>query len=147
MRSKMKKKIKLFHPDFSKNEELALIKTLKSGFWASGSGNGQVKKFEELLSRYLKTKSSIAVNSGTSALHLALSLFDIKNKEVILPSITFASTAHAILYNGGIPIFADILPDTQCLDPKSVLEKLSKKPINICYKFQYPCFQPSFSVE
>ena len=45
----MEKKIKLFSPDFDKNEELALINTLKSGFWASGSGSGKVQKFEDLL--------------------------------------------------------------------------------------------------
>jgi len=127
MRSKMKKKIKLFHPDFSKNEELALIKTLKSGFWASGSGNGQVKKFEELLSRYLKTKSSIAVNSGTSALHLALSMIDLKGKEVILPSMSFVSTAHAVIYNGGKPVFADIDPETLCIDPSSFEELINER--------------------
>ncbi len=121
------KKIKLFDPLIDFQEKIAINRVLDSKYWASGSGEGYVKKFENLFCNYVNSKKCIAVNSGTSALHLALSLFDIKNKEVILPSITFASTAHAILYNGGIPIFADILPDTLCLDPKSVLEKLSKK--------------------
>jgi len=59
----------------------------------------------------------IAVSSGTAALHLALSLYDIKGKEIILPSMSFISTANAILYNGGIPVFADIMEDTLCIDP------------------------------
>jgi dTDP-4-amino-4,6-dideoxygalactose transaminase len=123
----MRKKIKLFNPDFSKNEELALIDTMKSGFWASGSGSGQVKRFEDLLSKYLRVKGCVAVNSGTSALHLALSLIDVKGKEVILPSLSFVSTAHAIIYNGGKPVFADIDPETLCINPELIEELITKK--------------------
>ena len=123
----MKKKIKLFSPDFDKNEELALINTLKSGFWASGSGSGKVQKFEDLLSDYLKVKGCVAVNSGTSALHLALSLIDLKGKDVILPSLSFVSTAHAVIYNGGNPVFADIDPETLCIDPDLIEELITKK--------------------
>ena len=98
----MNRKIKLFDPHIDNSERNALIKTLDSRFWASGSGVGNVKKFEILFKNYIKSKSCIAVNNGTSALNLALSLFDIKNKEVILPSLSFISTAHAVKINGGI---------------------------------------------
>ena len=87
------KKIKLFDPVFDQNEIRAVIKSLKSGFWASGAGSGNVLKFENEFKKFTKSKSCVAVNSGTSALNLALSLFDIKNKEVILPSLSFVSTA------------------------------------------------------
>jgi len=120
------KKIKLFDPLVGVQEKKSIINVLKSKYWASGAGGGNVKKFEGMFSAYLKSKSCVAVNSGTSALHLAVSLFDIKGKEVILPSITFASTAHAILYNGGIPIFADINPKTLCIDNNSILQKITK---------------------
>ena len=106
---------------------MALINTLKSGFWASGSGSGKVQKFEDLLSDYLKVKGCVAVNSGTSALHLALSLIDLKGKDVILPSLSFVSTAHAIIYNGGNPVFADIDPETLCIDPDLIEELITKK--------------------
>jgi len=69
------------------------------------------------------------VNSGTAALHLALSLYDIKGKEVILPAMSFVSTANAILYNGGIPVFADIEERTLCLDNYDVLEKVTDNTI------------------
>ena len=82
----MKRKIKLFDPIIGISEEKEIIKVLKSGFWASGSGSGNVQRFENEFKKYVKSKSCIAVNSGTAALNLALSLFDIKNKEVILPS-------------------------------------------------------------
>ncbi len=123
----MTKKIKLFDVSIDDKEKNILEKIIESKFWASGSGTEFVKKFEKQFQKYIKSKSCIAVNSGTDALHLALSQFDIKNKEVILPSLSFVSTANSVLYNEGIPIFADIDPKTLCLDPKDVKKKISKK--------------------
>ena len=80
------KQIKLFDQSIDQKEFTAIKKTLKSHFWASGSSSGSVEIFEKSFQKYIKSKSCIAVNSGTAALHLALSAFDIKNKEVILPS-------------------------------------------------------------
>ena len=111
-------KIKLFDPHVEQAEENAVKKILHSKFWASGTGTGNVLKFEKEFKNYVKSKSCVAVNSGTAALNLALSLFDIKNKEVILPSLSFVSTAHCIVENGGKPIFVDIEPDTLCINPK-----------------------------
>ena len=122
----MIKKIKLFDPFVDDNEEDAIKKVLFSHFWASGAGEGNVLKFEELFKKYTNSKECIAVNSGTAALHLALSLFNIKNKEVILPSLSFVSTAHAIIYNGGIPIFVDVEPETLCIDPEKVKNAITK---------------------
>ena len=119
--------IKLFDPIIDKKEEKAVTKVLQSKFWASGAGTNNVLKFEERLAKYVNAKKCIAVNSGTAALHLALSLLDIKNKEVILPSLTFVSTAHAILYNGGIPKFVDVDPKTLCIDPNEIKKVISKK--------------------
>ncbi|MDC0186974.1 DegT/DnrJ/EryC1/StrS family aminotransferase [Candidatus Nitrosopelagicus sp.] len=127
----MKKEIKLFDPSIDASEMNAVSKVLKSKFWASGSGNGLVKKFETQFQKYIKSKSCIAVNSGTAALNLAFSLFDIKNKEVILPSMSFVSSAHCIVEHGGIPIFVDIEPDTLCIDPKQIRKKISKKTVGI----------------
>ena len=121
------KKIKLFDPNVGKGEEKAITKTLYSKFWASGAGTGKVLEFEEKFKKYTKASSCVAVNSGTAALHLALSLFNIKNKEVILPSLSFVSTAHAIIYNGGIPIFVDVEPETLCIDPEIIKKSITKK--------------------
>jgi dTDP-4-amino-4,6-dideoxygalactose transaminase len=122
----MKKKIKLFDPTIDLSERKALLKIFDSKFWASGSGSGNVQKFENEFKNYIKSKSCIAVNSGTAALNLALSLFDIKNKEVILPSMSFVSTAHCIIENGGKPVFVDIESDTLCIDPKKIKQVISK---------------------
>ena len=121
------KKIKLFDIMINQEEIKKLTKTLENKFWASGSGIGNVLKFENNFKKYVNAKSCITVNSGTAALHLALSLFDIKNKEVILPSISFVSTAHSILYNGGIPKFVDIDPKTLCIDPSEIEKAITKK--------------------
>lgn len=121
------KKIKLFDPVIGQEEEKSILKILYSGFWASGSGIGKVKEFEQKFSKYVNSKNSVAVNSGTAALHLALSLLDIKNKEVIIPSLSFVSTAHAVLYNGGIPVFADIDEKSLNLQPESIEKCITKK--------------------
>ena len=122
----MSKQIKLFDPVINDDEVQAVVKVLKSHFWASGSGTGNVKKFERIFNKYIGSQNSLAVNSGTAALHLALSLCNIKNKEVILPSLSFVSTAHAVMYNGGKPIFADVDPITLNIDPTSISDKISK---------------------
>jgi len=123
----MKKKIKLFDPSIGQEEQEKISAVLKSRFWASGSGTGSVLKFENEFKKYVGSNNCIAVNSGTSALNLALSLIDIKNKEVILPSLSFVSTAHAVIINGGIPIFADIEPETMCIDPNEIQKLITTK--------------------
>ncbi len=123
----MKKTIKLFDPFINEEEEVELIKTLKSHFWASGAGVEKVAKFESRFGKYVNSDECVAVSNGTAALHLALSLIDIKNKEVILPSLSFVSTAHAVMYNGGKPIFVDIDPHTLCIDPQMIKKSITKK--------------------
>ena len=120
-------KIKLFDPIIDNYEKNAINRVLESKFWASGAGNGEVKKFEEKFLKYVNSKSCVAVNSGTAALNLALSIYDIKNKEVILPSLSFVATANAIIENGGIPKFVDIDEKTLCIDPKKILNSISNK--------------------
>ena len=121
------KKIKLFDVNLGKNEEKIILQILKSRFWASGSGRGNVEKFEQKFNEYINSNYCVAVNSGTAALHLALSLANVKNKEVILPSLSFVSTAHAVIYNGGKPIFADIESETLCVDPENIKKLISDK--------------------
>ena len=123
----LKKRIKLFDPVVKYGEELTLRKTLRSHFWASGAGIGKVLEFEKKFNKYIGSDHCVAVNSGTAALHLALSLIDIRNKEVILPSLSFVSTAHAIIYNGGKPIFADVDPVTLCIDSQTIKKMMTKK--------------------
>jgi dTDP-4-amino-4,6-dideoxygalactose transaminase len=124
---KMTKKIKLFDPSTDYKEKKVVNDVLQSHFWASGSGTGYVQKFENLFKQYVGAKDCLGVNSGTAALNLALSLIDIKNKEVILPSLSFVATANAVLSNGGKPVFVDVDPKTLCIDPNMVNESISSK--------------------
>ena len=119
-------KIKLFDPSTNKSEEKSMINVLKSHFWASGSGVNYVYEFEKQFQKYVKSNNTVAVNSGTAALHLALSLLDISKKEVILPSLSFVSTAHAVILNGGKPIFVDVDPHTLCIDPEKIIKAITK---------------------
>ena len=123
----MKKEIKLFEPSTGKDEEGAIKRVLKSKLWASGAGIGKVLEFEKKFRKYINSKNCIAVNSGTAALNLALTMYDIKNKEVILPSLTFVSTANAVIMNGGKPIFVDVDPYTLNIDTEKIENSISEK--------------------
>ena len=119
--------IKLFSPDFNNKEISAAVNTIKSGNWASGSGINKVREFEKDFQEATNSKVCITADSGSSALELALSLFDLKNKEVLVPAFTFISTINAIMFNGAKPIFVDIEPKTLNLDPIDVEKKITKK--------------------
>lgn len=121
------KKIKLFDPFITGKEYSYIKNAIDSGFWASGGGSNLVNKFEEKFQKYVNAKACVSVSNGTAALQLALSVADVKNKEVILPSLSFVSTAHAVLYNGGKVRFVDIDPETLCIDPIEVEKKINKK--------------------
>ena len=123
----VKREIKLFEPSTGKDEEDAIKRVLKSKFWASGTGVGKVLEFEKKFRKYINSKNCIAVNSGTAALNLALTMYDIKNKEVILPSLTFVSTANAVIMNGGKPIFVDVDPYTLNIDTEKIENSISEK--------------------
>tara|TARA_B100001105_G_scaffold178742_1_gene144153 strand:- start:1929 stop:3014 length:1086 start_codon:yes stop_codon:yes gene_type:complete len=134
-------KIQLSKPLVTSAEESIINKVIKSHFWASGSGVGYVKKFENSLNKFTGSNTCIGVNSGTAALNLALSLFNLKNKEVLIPSLTFVSTAHAVILNGAKPTFVDVNPDTLCLDEKQIQNSITKntKAIIPVHFAGFPC--------
>lgn len=101
-----------------------------------------VKQFESELSTYLNLKNPLAVNSGTTALHLALDLAGIKEgDEVILPAQTFVATGLVILQQKAIPIFADINYEDGNISVESIKAKItSKTRAIICVHWGgYPC--------
>ncbi len=114
----------------------SVVKVMKSGvlsgFVASNNeffrGGPQVRKFERLWSKFFKSKYCISVNSWTSGLIACLGALDLEpGDEVITTPWTMCATATSILHWNCIPVFADIEKDTFCIDPKSVLKKISKK--------------------
>ncbi|SMH72309.1 DegT/DnrJ/EryC1/StrS family aminotransferase [Candidatus Nitrosotalea okcheonensis] len=121
----MNRRIPLFSPKFDHKEIDAAKDALKSHFWASGAGVGRVSEFEQRFKKFTGCDECVAVNNGTDALHLALNILDIKKKEVLVPSLTFVTTVHSILYNEGIPVFVDVEPGTLCMDPNDLENKIT----------------------
>jgi dTDP-4-amino-4,6-dideoxygalactose transaminase len=95
-------------------------RVLRSGRLVQGE---QVAAFElEFAAQVAPGAECVAVNSGTSALHLALLAYGIgPGDEVVVPSFTFAATANAVAMTGATPVFADVDPLTYCLDPDAAL--------------------------
>ena len=99
--------MKLSVPHINKSDVDSVKNVLKSQ-WISTSSKS-VEKFENKLSSFCKTKYSIALNSGTSAIHLGLKILGVNNSsEVIVPSLTFIATVNPILYLGAKPIIFDV---------------------------------------
>ncbi|WEJ59320.1 DegT/DnrJ/EryC1/StrS family aminotransferase [Devosia sp. FJ2-5-3] len=98
--------------------ESAVTNVLRSGHYVLGD---EVKAFEEEFATYCGTRHAIAVNTGTSALHLALLAAGIKaGDEVITTPFTFIASAAAIRYIGARPVFVDIDPKTFNIDPNQI---------------------------
>lgn len=90
------------------------------------SGGPFVSAFEEEFARFCGTKYAVAVNSGTSALHLSMLVLGIgEGDEVIIPANTFIATSWAPLYVGATPVFVDCDPDTWEIDPEKIEEKFN----------------------
>jgi dTDP-4-amino-4,6-dideoxygalactose transaminase len=88
--------------------------------------NGKfVREFERAAASYLGAPHCVAVSSCTSGLVLTLAALGLKG-EVILPSFTFHATAHAVAWNGLKPVFVDCEPDTFCIGPQAVRERISQ---------------------
>ncbi len=88
----------------------------------------KVAEFEEEFARYVRAKYAVAVNSGTAALHAACFTVGIKKgDEVITTPITFVASANCVIYQRGIPVFADIDKDTLNIDPIEIKKKITPK--------------------
>lgn len=85
-----------------------------------------VRKFEEAAAEYLGVTYCVAVSSCTSGLLLVLKALDLQG-EVILPSFTFHATAHAVVWNGLTPVFADCDAKTFCVAPQAVRARVSRR--------------------
>ena len=114
----MAKNIPLVKPFIGEDEILAVERVMKSELLTQGL---EVEAFENEFSYRVNKRYCVAVNSGTSALHLGLLAAGIgPGDEVILPSFTFAASANAVALTGATTIFADIDPDTFCISSDSV---------------------------
>lgn len=117
--------IPVFQPNYGRAEIEAITQVLKSGWIGLGP---KTEEFEKRFADYVGAPYAIALNSATAALHLSLLAAGIgKGDEVIVPSLTFVSTAHAVLYVGATVVFADVEEDTLCLSPDDVEKKITQR--------------------
>lgn len=117
-------------PIIGDEERAAVDRVMRSGMIAQGP---EVKAFEEEFAEHFGLgRACVAVNSGTSGLHLGLLSSGVKaGDEVIVPSFTFAATANSVALTGATPVFADISPDDFCLDPAAVEAAITEKTVAI----------------
>jgi perosamine synthetase len=114
----MTEPIPVSKPLIGTDERAAVDRVLASGMLAQGP---EVAAFETEFSERVAGRHCVAVNSGTSALHIALVAAGIRaGDEVIVPSFTFAATANSVRLAGGTPVFADIEPEYFCVDPAAI---------------------------
>jgi dTDP-4-amino-4,6-dideoxygalactose transaminase len=110
---------------------------LESGVLTNGP---YVRRFEERAAAYLDVRHAVAVSSCTAGLMLVLRASDLGG-DVVLPSFTFAATAHAVAWNGLRPVFADVDPETLTLSPAAVRRALTVRTSAILATHLYgtPC--------
>ncbi|OFW08464.1 MAG: hypothetical protein A3G20_06485 [Acidobacteria bacterium RIFCSPLOWO2_12_FULL_59_11] len=103
----------------------AVAEVIRSGWIGLGP---KTAEFERQFAEYIGVAHAVALNSCTAALDLSLKLLEIKNAdEVLVPTMTFVSTAHTVAYNLAYPIFVDVDKQTKNLDLSDVERKLSRR--------------------
>ena len=115
-----------FHVPLIEEDDIRAVRDAMLSGWIT-SGPKSVR-FEEDFARYVGIEHAVAVNSGTAALHLALEAIGVReDDEVIVPTLTFAATAEAVVYCRARPILVDCEPDTFNLDPKQVQRAITRR--------------------
>lgn len=119
------KQIPFVKPLVQREEIQAVTEVLKSGWYTQGE---IVEKFEEKFAKYIGLKEAVAVFNGTVALHLTMIVSGVdSNDEVIVPSLTFISTANAALFQKAKPIFAEINEKTFNITYEDIENKITNK--------------------
>jgi perosamine synthetase len=117
--------IRLAVPFIGDEEVAAVERVMRSGQLSQGP---ETAAFEEEFSELVDGRHCIGVNSGTSALHVALLAAGIgPGDEVIVPSFTFAATANSVALTGATPVFVDIEPTYFCIDPEAVAAAVTSR--------------------
>jgi len=117
--------IPLSRPDITELEESLVLRTLRSGRLSLGP---MVEEFEKALADRVGVRHAVAVNSGTSGLHLVMKALNIgPGDEVITTPFSFIASSNAILFVDATPVFVDICPKTLNMDPAQVEAKIGPR--------------------
>jgi perosamine synthetase len=117
--------IPLSRPSISDDDVAAVVEVLRTPFLSMGP---RVRRFEQSMAAYVGTAEAIAVNSGTSGLHLCLAAMNIgPGDEVVTTPFSFVASANCALYQCATPVFADIDPVTLNLDPNQAEAKIGPR--------------------
>jgi dTDP-4-amino-4,6-dideoxygalactose transaminase len=112
-------------PQLLESDIEAVVATLRSGWIGTGP---RVGAFEQAFRQYAGATHAVAVNSCTAALHLALKAIDLQpGDEVIVPAMTFASTANVVIHAGGVPVLVDVDRRTMCIDVDDASRKVTSR--------------------
>jgi dTDP-4-amino-4,6-dideoxygalactose transaminase len=126
-------------PDIEQAEIEEVVDALRSGWITTGP---KTKAFERRFAEYVGARHAIAVNSCTGGLHVALAAANIgPGDEVIVPTMTFCSTANVVVHQGATPILVDVEPDTLNIDPERLEAALTPRtravlPVHL---YGHPC--------
>lgn len=121
----MNPRIPVARPEMGEPEWQAIREVVESGWVTQGP---RVKAFEEAVAGFCAAAHGVAVSSCTTALHLALTVAGVvRGDEVIVPSMSFIATANAVVHAGGVPVFAEVRPDTFNLDLDDVRSRITER--------------------
>lgn len=119
-------KIPVWQPVIAAGARKYLLECLETG-WVSSKGLF-VARFEKAFGEFVGTKYAVATNSGTSAIHLALTALDVnQGDEVIVPALTMIAAALPIIYVGAKPVLVDVKGDTGNIDADKIEEKITSR--------------------
>ena len=142
----LRNKISIYEPSLFGNEVEYVNDALKSN-WISSKGD-YINKFERKFAKFCGSKYALTTSNGTVAIHLALEALGIgEEDEVIVPDLTFISTANAVTYTNAKPVFVDVSYDSLCIDPHEIEKSINvnTKAIIVVHLYGNPADMKSIS--
>jgi dTDP-4-amino-4,6-dideoxygalactose transaminase len=132
-------RVPLSRPYLDERDEEAVLEVLRSGRLSLGPA---IERFEELCAERVGAPYAAAVSSGTAGLHMLCHIAGVQpGDEVITSPVSFVATANCFIIEGGVPVFADVDPETLNLDPAAVEAAITDRTrgIVVVDMFGYPC--------